>query len=91
MLDYGKIENEYDLYEFGEGVTVLGSSSWDLSDLWDATRIVYVAYDDDPPGSDSHRLSFHVRKIDDEALDVYALSMDTGNEIGQRGGCNACV
>ena len=92
MLDYARIEKEYDLYEFGEGVVVQGCSSWDLTDPTDAIRIVYVTYDDDLPGAASHRLSFHVRSNGvGEVLDVVAFSVETGNEIGQRGVCDACA
>ena len=81
----GKAETEYDQYEFGEGVTVVGCDGWDISDPKDLIRVVYAVFDDDKPGRNSHKLSFHVRFSDAGVDEVYALSVDTGNEIGQRG------
>lgn len=78
-------DHELANYDFGEGVKVVGQDSWDMSDKDDFTKIVYVAFDDEPAEADSHRLSFHVRFLNGVIDDVYALSMDNGSDVGLRG------
>lgn len=77
-------------YFFGEGVYVVESDNWHTCDKDDFTRIVYVRYDDDMPGADSHKVSFHVRFTPDGVVnEVYALEMEHGQQIGTCGNRNS--
>ena len=69
-------------YDFGAGVTVAGSDSWER-DGDDLLKVVYVEFDDEEMES-SLKVSFHVSFEKDslEVKDVYGLMMDSGAEIG---------
>lgn len=70
-------------YIFGDGVYVVESDNWHTGDKNDFTRIAYVRYDDDMPGADSHKISFHVRFMPDGTVsEAYALEMERGQMIG---------
>ena len=78
-------DDEFEHYDFGEGVQVCASDNWDKNDAHDFTKIVYVRFDDDAPNEDSERVSFHVRFAPDGSVnDVYGLLMRNGSEIGSR-------
>jgi len=76
----------YENYDFhGSGVrSVDTESGWDLSDLDDLTRVVFVEYEEpDADGETSGQLSFHVRfDSDGEVAEGYALDTDSGNLVG---------
>lgn len=81
-----KAEEVYENYDFhGSGVrSVDTESGWDLSDLDDLTRVVFVEYEEpDADGETSGHLSFHVRfDSDGEVAEGYALDTDSGNLVG---------
>jgi hypothetical protein len=78
-------DQEFEAYEFGDGVTVSESDNWDKNDPEDFTKIVYITCEGDLPDADSERVSFHVRFNDDGTIDdAYGLLMRTGAEIGSR-------
>ena len=69
-------------YNFGSEMEVVSQQSWNTEQPDDLTKIVYVKFDDDQPDADSHKLSFHVRFEHGQVDDVYALDMETGNDVG---------
>lgn len=70
-------------YDFGEGVTVVGTDTWNSDDLTDLMKVVYVEYDDDPADAPSHKVSFHAKFTPaGSPEEAYALEVDSGNEIG---------
>ncbi len=78
-------EEEFDQYEFGDGVTVASRDNWDVTDQNDLTLIVYINGDDDAPDADSERVSFHVRfNADGSVDDAYGLLIRNGSYIGFR-------
>lgn len=46
-------------YDLGDGVTVVGTNTWDASDHTDFIKVLYVEYVD-APSDTSHKVSFHV-------------------------------
>jgi hypothetical protein len=74
---------EFSKYNFGEGVSVSGSGSWDTDDKDDYIKVVYVNFDGDD--RDSEKVSFHVRfKEDGSVSETYGLLAKTGDFIGFR-------
>ena len=70
-------------YQFGDGVTVVGSDNWCKDDIDDFTKIVYIMGDEENPDSDSERVSFHVRFSETGCVsEAYGLLMRTGGDIG---------
>ena len=69
-------------YNFGEGVTVAGSDSWER-DGDDLLKVVYVEFDDSEEDT-SEKVSFHVSfdKNSIDVNDVYGLMVRSGSEIG---------
>lgn len=79
-----KANDAFESYNFGEGVNVVAHGNWDTSDQLDYTKIVYVMFEDEPTELDSHKISFHVNfTSQDNVCDVYAISMESGNEVGR--------
>lgn len=79
--------NAFASYSFGDGLSVIGSAGWQMEtfdgkDDW--TKVVYVACDDDPPGTDSHRVSFHAAFAEGSInlAESYAYWCENGAEIG---------
>lgn len=73
-------------YEFGAGVNVEGTASWDDKDTNDWICIVYVHFDDDGPNEPTHKVSFHVtfaNDVDAIVEDAYGLLMSNGGELGR--------
>lgn len=77
-------------YNFGDGVTVVGSDSWqrdtfDGKDDW--TKVVYVECDEDGPNDDSHKVSFHAAFVEGTTTldEAYAYWCENGSEIGSPG------
>lgn len=77
-------------YNFGDGLTVVGSSGWQIEtfdgkDDW--TKVVYVECDDDEPNADSHKVSFHAAFARGTAIlnEAYAYWCENGAEIGSPG------
>lgn len=78
-------DDEFESYNFGEGVTVSQSDNWDKNEADDLVKIVYVTFDDDLPDADSSKISFHVRFNPDGSVDdAYGLDMESGNDVGFR-------
>lgn len=76
---------ELEGYDFGDGVRVVDQGTWDHDDPEDLNKVVYVEFDNDPPGASSHRISFHVRfSTAGQVTEAYGLTMDGGSEIGHR-------
>jgi hypothetical protein len=70
-------------YNFGADVKVLQVDGWNCDDPDDWTCIVYVAYSEDPPEADSHKVSFHVRfGHEGKPIEIYGLETEHGNYIG---------
>lgn len=85
-------DRAFEEFNFGEGVTVVNHDNWNTDDKDNYTKIVYVAYSEDPADADSHKVSFHARFDANGRLDdVYALEMEHGNEIGCRGTAEAAA
>jgi hypothetical protein len=84
-----KTNEIFESYQFDQGddgVTVIDHDSWNKDDVSDFTKVVYVAYRDEPENMDSHKISFHVRFNESSEVDeAYALEMEHGNEVGCRG------
>lgn len=79
----GLAQEAFESYDFGQGVEIVATGSgWDRDDSCDHIKRVYVRYDDDPTGSDSHVLVFHVRFEGGKVNEAYALDLKTGNKIG---------
>jgi hypothetical protein len=79
----GFAQEAFESYDFGQGVEIVATGSgWDRDDSCDYIKRVYVRYDDDPAGSDSHVLVFHVRFEGGKVNEAYALDLKTGNKIG---------
>lgn len=76
-------QDEFEGYDFGEGVQVIDHGKWCVDDSSDLTKIVYLEFDEDGPEDDLHRANFHVRFNDEGGVaEVYALDLQSGNEIG---------
>jgi hypothetical protein len=86
-----KADDELTDYDFEtEIMDMEHGSSWDDEkdgDEVDLNKVLYVNWEDDPePNTDSTKVSFHVRfSKEGKVTDVYALDVETGNEIGKRG------
>lgn len=78
-------DTAFEGYDFGEGVTVADSDSWNNDDPLDLTKIVYVNFDESLD-ADSEKVSFHVRfDSNGQVLEVYALLISNGDYIGHNG------
>jgi hypothetical protein len=79
-------DEEFESYDFGEGVRVSESDNWCTDDPLDFTKIAYITCDGDDPDADSERVSFHVRfESNGSVSDAYGLLMKNGSDIGWRG------
>jgi hypothetical protein len=80
-----KADESFSSYDFGDAYECGDACGWDTTDPADLTRIVYLE-DRESPDADSFRVSFHVR-FDDrgEVIEVYALDMASGGEVGSPG------
>ena len=81
-------DNAFELFEFGDGVSVAASDAWsvesfDGKDDW--TKVVYVVTAGDDPEKDSDKVSLHVAFVaGTTAIDEsYAYLCESGAEIGR--------
>lgn len=86
-------DQEFEAYMFGDGCTVAEHDGWVVethgATAAEATKIVYLRFDDDQEDVDSHKASFKVRFEHGVVQDVVALLHSSGNEIGMRRALNA--
>ncbi|MFW5872132.1 MAG: hypothetical protein ACOCUT_03410 [bacterium] len=74
-------------YNFGSSYIVLESDGWEYEpeddNNYSLSSIVYISpTKEEQENSETFRVSFRVRFLDDKVVDVYALDMDNGNDFG---------
>lgn len=81
-----KADDLFELYEFGDEVTVEATSGWTWYGLESCHRKVFVHYDDDPEDSDTDALDFTI-KFDKRGRAIYVQATGgRGHEVGVIGG-----